>query len=72
MCEGWVFQGWVHKNGKGRLGPVSTAALADLLLAGHLQPIDIVCKQFTRNGEMCLSSPLSVDLALGNEDPEGA
>jgi hypothetical protein len=71
MGEGWVFQGWVHKNGKGQLGPVSTAALEDLVLAGHLQSMDIVCKQFARNGEMCLSSPLSIELALRNEDPEG-
>jgi hypothetical protein len=32
--------------------------------------MDIVCKQFARNGEMCLSSPLPIELALRNEDPE--
>jgi hypothetical protein len=70
MSEGWIFQGWVHKNGKGRVGPVSTASLRGLLSAGHLQPADIVSKQFAQNGETCLSSPLSIQLALKNEDQE--
>jgi hypothetical protein len=70
MSESWVFKGWVHKNGKGQLGPVPTATLRGLLSAGHLRPMDIVCKQFARNGEMCLSSPLPIELALRNEDPE--
>ena len=65
MNEGWIFQGWLYQKGDGeKRGPVSDGELLELLAKRRLMLGDIVYKQYAREGEKCISSPITLKDAM--------
>jgi hypothetical protein len=67
--DGWVFEGWIYQHGKAPLGgPVSTQQLRELIASRRLRANDLTWKKFTKNGESCFSSPVTVAVAIATAD----
>jgi hypothetical protein len=65
VFEGWIFQ---HEQESSPSEPVSTGTLRQLLAASYLHPHDTAWKCFEKDGKRCLSSPVTVAVAVKDDN----